>query len=269
VWQPEPLQVAPLVVGAIAYARRAGHLARRGRPVPLRRQAWFATGLALLAVALATPIDRIGEQDLFWVHMVQHLLIADLAAYCVVRGLTGALLRPLLALPLVGRLRVLAHPLLALPLWALILCGWHLPALYQAALAHSGLHALEHTLFFVGGAVMWAAVLSPLPGPAWFTGGAKVAYVLAVRTIGAALAMVFVWSGHPLYDWYGTPLSDQVTGGLIMFSEGSVVTLLVIAWLFLDWMREAPKPSRPEPRLRPDAGLPPPLRSSGARGRSA
>ncbi|MFL5947893.1 MAG: cytochrome c oxidase assembly protein, partial [Gaiellaceae bacterium] len=118
-WQLEPLQVAPLVVGAIAYARRAGHLARRGRPVPLRRQAWFATGLALLAVALATPIDRIGEQDLFWVHMVQHLLIADLAAYCVVRGLTGPLLRPLLALPLVGSLRVLAHPLLALPLWAL------------------------------------------------------------------------------------------------------------------------------------------------------
>lgn len=268
-WQPEPLQLAPIALGALAYARRAGNLARRGRPVPLRRQAWFVAGLALLAVALATPIDPIGEERLFWVHMVQHLLTGDLAAYCVVKGLTGPLLRPLLALPFAGRLRVLAHPLVALPLWALTLCAWHLPPLYEAALVHPALHALQHTLFFLSGALMWAAVLSPLPGPAWFGNGAKVAYVLAVRTIGAALANVFIWADRPLYDWYGTPLSDQVTGGAIMFTEGSLVTLLVIAWLFLEWMQESPTPARPAPRLRPDAALARPARSSGARDRSA
>ncbi len=269
-WQLEPLQLAPIALAALAYARRSSGLARRGRPVPFRRQAWFAAGLALLAAALATPIDRIGEEDLFWVHMVQHLLIGDLAAYCVVKGLTGPLLRPLLALPLVGRARGLAHPLLALPLWALVLCAWHVPPLYQAALEHPLLHALEHGLFFAAGALMWAAVLEPLPGPAWFGNGAKVGYVLAVRTIGAALAMVFIWSGRPLYDWYGTPLSDQITGGAIMFTEGSLVTLLVIAWLFLDWMGQEPAtPGRRGPRLRPGAALPRSPRSSEARGRSA
>jgi putative membrane protein len=250
------LQVGPLALAAFLYARRASTLARRGRPVPLARQLWFATGLLLLVVALATPIDRIGEERLFWVHMVQHVLIGDLAAFCVVKGLSGPLLRPLLALPGVGRLRVLAHPLVALPIWAANLYVWHLPALYQAALAHSGLHALEHTLFLVTGAFMWAAVIEPLPGVRWFGLGWKAAYVLAVRTIGAGLAMVFIWSGQPLYDWYGTPLSDQVIAGAIMFTEGSIVTLLAFTWLFLAWMddrdprralRAPPLPQPPDP----------------------
>jgi cytochrome c oxidase assembly factor CtaG len=228
-----------------------------------------------LAVALATLIDTIGEERLFWVHMVQHLLIGDLAAFCVVKGLTGPLLRPVLALPAVQRLRVLAHPLVALPVWAVNLYVWHLPVLYQAALAHSGLHALEHGLFFATGALMWAAVLEPLPGVRWFTTGWKAAYVLAVRTVGTGLAMVFIWASHPLYAWYGTPLSDQVIGGAIMFTEGSIVTLLAFAWLFLGWMEEdggprtedrarrpAPSDQRPATRARP----PPP---SGAPGRPA
>jgi putative membrane protein len=243
---PEPLQIAPVALSALLYARRAATLARRGRPVPISKQLWFVAGLGLLAAAVATPIDTIGEERLFWVHMVQHLLIGDLAPFCVVKGLTGPLLRPLLALRGVQRLRVLAHPLVALPLWSVNLYVWHLPALYQAALGHSGLHALEHGLFFASGALMWAAVLEPLPGVRWFGAGWKAAYVLVVRTVGAGLAMVFIWAGHPLYDWYGTPLSDQVIGGAIMFTEGSMVTLAAFAWLFLGWI-QSPEPSAQRP----------------------
>ena len=229
--------------------------------MPMHRQVWFGAGLALLAAALATPIDTIGEERLFWVHMVQHLLIGDLAAFCLVKGLSGPLLRPALALPAVARLRVLAHPLVALPLWVVNLYVWHLPGLYEAALAHAGLHALEHGMFFATGALMWAAVIEPLPGVPWFGQGWKAAYVLAVRTVGAGLANVFIWSGHPLYGRYDT-LSDQVIGGAIMFTEGSIVTLLAFAWLFLDWMeaRPAPRPRRPPARARS-------ARSSGAPGR--
>ena len=267
---PVPFQLAPVVVGAFLYARRASSLARRGRPVSVGRQVWFASGLALIAGALATPIDTIAEERLFWVHMVQHLLLGDLAAFCVVKGLTGSLLRPVLALPAVARLRGLAHPLAALPLWAVNLYVWHVPPIYQAALQHSGLHTLEHGLFFATGALMWAAVIEPLPGVPWFGPGWKAAYVLAVRTLGAGLANVFIWSGHSLYDWYGTPLSDQVIGGAIMFTEGSMVTLFAFAWLFLGWMAggEA-RPARrgPPPRRAPARARSP--RSAGARGRPA
>ena len=105
--------------------------------------------------------------------MAQHVLIGELAPLAIVAGLTGPLLRPLLAYHWVQRLRVLAHPLVAWPLWALNLYLWHLPFLYEAALGHDCVHALEHVSFFTAGALFWAPVLEPLPAPAWFGSGRK------------------------------------------------------------------------------------------------
>lgn len=234
-----PIQALPLVAGGVAYARRVRTLGRRGGRAPSpRAQACFWAGLAIVAAALLSPIDRIGEHDLFWVHMVQHLLLGDVGPLLLVLGLNGALLRPLLAARGIGRLRVLAHPLVALPLWAATFCFWHLAGPYDAALRHDALHALEHGMFFTTGAFMWAAVVEPLPGPAWFGTAWKAAYTLVVRVVGMALANVFIWSGHSFYPWYGS-VHDQRIGGLIMFSEGGVVTLVAFGLLFVRWMREA------------------------------
>ena len=243
----EALQVAVLSLAAVAYARRAGTLRRRGRAVSLARQVWFFGGLLILVLALASPIHTLGEERLFYAHMVQHLLIGDLAALAIVLGLNGPLLRPILALSLLRHLRVLAHPLVALPLWTVNLFVWHVPDLYQAALAQGAVHALQHGLFFTTGALMWAAVVEPLPGPVWFGTGPKALYVLVVRTAGAVLASVFIWAARPFYPWYAagearsglSPVTDQTIGGLIMFVEGSVVTLVAFGWLFLRWVREA------------------------------
>jgi putative membrane protein len=243
----DPLPLVPLATIAWLYDRRVRTLARRGRRVPVARRLSFHLGLLLLAGALASPIHSIGEERLFWVHMTQHLLLGDIGALAIVAGLDGPLLRPLLAAPGFARLRVLANPLVALPLWSLNLLVWHLPGLYQAALSNELVHAGEHWLFFATGALMWAAVIEPLPGPAWFGSGAKAVYVLVVRTVGAGLATALIWSGRPFYPDYAagerasgiSPLHDQAIGGAIMFVEGGVVTLLVFAWLFLRWSREA------------------------------
>jgi putative membrane protein len=72
-------------------------------------------------------------------------------------------------------------------------------------------------------------------------------YVLVVRTAGAVLANVFIWSAHPFYDRYAagehqagiSPITDQTIAGAIMFIEGTVVTLGAFAWLFLRWTRES------------------------------
>jgi putative membrane protein len=238
-WGPTAVVTAAVLAGTVGYLWLGGRIRRDGPGGwPARRVGCWLLAMAVLVVAVDGPVGRYAEV-LFWVHMVQHLLIGDLAAFCIVKGLSGAVLRPLLALPAVWRLRFLAHPLVALPVWALNLYVWHLPVLYEAALEHSGLHALEHAMFFATGALMWAAVIEPLPGVRWFGTGWKAAYVLAVRAVGAGLANVFIWSDQPLYPWYGTDLSDQMIGGLIMFTEGGIVTLLAFAWLFLGWMKEA------------------------------
>src|SRR5213078_4041417 len=157
-WTFDPLQVVPTVLLAALYARRVRTLRARGTVVPGWRIGLFATGIGLLFVALVTPIHSLGEQ-LFSFHMLQHVLLGDLAPLALVAGLTGPLLRPVLAVHWIYRLRFLTHPLVALPLWAVSLYVWHLPFLYQAALHHDSVHALEHFCFFGFGALMWAPVV--------------------------------------------------------------------------------------------------------------
>src|SRR5215211_2243574 len=153
-------QLLPIALLAIFYWRRARTLAARGGPVPWWRQASFGLSLVLLAAASLMPF----EDELFFVHMLQHVVIGDLAALAFVLGLTGPLLRPMLAIPVLSRLRVLAHPLVALPLWTVNLYLWHVPRLYEGAIHHGALHALEHVCFFGTGVLMWAAVVEVLQG---------------------------------------------------------------------------------------------------------
>ncbi|MEJ7566823.1 MAG: cytochrome c oxidase assembly protein [Gaiellaceae bacterium] len=245
-WTLDPLQLLPVLLLAFAYGRRVRTLHDRGTPVPRWRVLVFALGIGLLLLAFTSPIAEIGERELFSFHMLQHVLIGDLAPLCLLVGLTGPILRPLLALRPVERLRVLANPALALPLWAVNLYVWHLPFLYEAAVRHSSVHALEHVAFFTAGAIMWLPVLETLPAPEWFGTGAKLAYIAAVRLIETVLGNVFLWSGAVFYGIYATgdelwgisPLRDQGLAGAVMMLEGSLVTIAALGLLFLRLARE-------------------------------
>lgn len=236
------------LAAGILYGRRALTLARRGRgPSPWRILSFYV-GIAIVVAALISPLDTIGEESLFYVHMLQHIALGEVAPLFILVGLSGPMLRPLLAWPPVQRLRWLMHPLVALPLWALNLYLWHLPAFYEAALEHPALHAFEHACFFAAGLLMWGALLEPLPGPGWFGSAAKATYVLVVRALGCAiLGNIFIWTGTPLYphyaagerEWGIAPLTDQQVGGAIMFIWGALITVSLFSWMFLRWLREA------------------------------
>lgn len=235
------MQLGPLLVLAVAYGVRARTLARRGRPVPAWRIGLFSLGVALLVLALASPVAAVGEDELFSVHMAQHLLLGDLAPLCLLAGLTGPLLQPLLAVVPAHRLRQLANPVVALPLWTLNLVVWHLPLLYEGAVRHSLVHALEHICFFTAGVIMWLPVLETLPAPEWFGTGAKLAYIVCIRLVDTIIGNVFIWAGAPVYGVYArgqeflglSPEADQSLAGAVMMLEGSLVTIVAIAWLFL------------------------------------
>jgi cytochrome c oxidase assembly factor CtaG len=245
-WSFEPLQLVPLVVGALLYAKRARTLSRKGTPVAWWRPVLFGLGVLLVAVALVSPVAALGEQESFAFHMVQHLLLGDLGPLCIVAGLTGPILRPLLSVRAVRALRFLAHPLVALPIWTLNLVVWHLPFFWEAALRHDAVHALEHVSFFTAGALMWAAVIEVLPGPEWFGTAAKMGYVIVVRVVSTIVGNVLVWAGTPFYGIYEeahrpfglSAAADQGIAGGIMMIEGSLVTIGVLAWLFLRLAQE-------------------------------
>jgi cytochrome c oxidase assembly factor CtaG len=246
-WSFDPLEISVLVLVGALYWRRARTLARRGRPVPVARLTAFGVGLGTLFIALASPIDTIGEERLFSAHMLQHLLLGDVAALLLVLGLDGRLLRPLLRFRLVHRLRVLAHPLVALPLWAANFVAWHLPVLFDAALRNDAVHALQHSLFVALGMLMWAALLEPLPGPAWFTAPWKIPYVLAMWLVMLVLSQVFIWSSHVYYApythdatlWGLSHLADQKAGGGVMLVESAFTMLPALVWVLLLVLKES------------------------------
>lgn len=239
-WSFEPLQVVPTVVVAALYLRRSRTLAARGTPVPRLRRISFWVGIGLVCLALNSPVDALGEEHFFFIHMFQHVLLGDLAPLCFVVGLTGPMLRPVLGLPGFDRLRTLAHPLIAFPIWAVDLYVWHIPYLYDGALHHNSVHALEHFMFFSCGCLMWEPVVETLPAPAWFGTSVKVGYIFAVRLVETVLGNIFIWSNSMFYgvyrhapEWGITPVHDLNLGGIVMMAEGSIVTLVALAWLFL------------------------------------
>ena len=224
----------------VPYARRARRVAASGRPVAGWRRACFAAGLIVLAAALSPPVDTLADQ-LLLAHMIEHLLIGDAAALLLVLGLSGPVLAPVLRLPVIGRLRVLTHPVAALASWGINFYAWHLPVLYQAALRHDAIHALEHTTFLGFGIAMWMALLGTLPRPAWFGNGWRLVYIIAVRLVGAVLGNVMVFGGSVFYPyyragdakWHIAPLTDQIIAGAIMMVEESFLTIGLFCWLFL------------------------------------
>jgi cytochrome c oxidase assembly factor CtaG len=245
-WTVNPIQVAPILVVGLLYWRRTRTLAARETRVPGWRRWCFWTSLVLLLVALVSPVDPLGEEVFFLKHKQQHVILGDLAPLAFVCGLSGPVLRPVLAIRLFDRLRILAHPLVALPLWMVSLYAWHLPWLYQAALHHDVVHALEHFCFFTFGALMWAPVVEVLPAPEWFGTAAKLGYIAVVRVIETILGNVFIWSSKPFYPWYVhthdiwgiSPVRDQNLAGVVMMGEGGLVTIIALCWLFLKLAQE-------------------------------
>lgn len=243
-WSQAGLSTALVAVYAVPYAIRAHRLRARGRPVAAWRKLWFVTGLVLLAFAVSPPMDRWADERLS-MHMLEHVLLGDLAPLLIVLGLTGPLLAPVLKRAY--RFHALAHPVAALTLWIADLYLWHLRGPYQLAVNHDLVHVAEHACFFIFGANLWLALLGPLPKPDWFGNGPKLAYLLAAWVAGSALAYGFFWASHPLYPYYAataraagrSAVDDQQAAGGVMLVEQATVVFGLLLWLLIRTLRDA------------------------------
>lgn len=232
----------PVLASAVyllLYAKRTQTLARERRPVAPWRQLSFAAGVLTVTVVQLPPFDSLGDEVLI-AHMVQHIIIGDIASLLIVLGLTGPVIQPLLHIRATRPLRKLAHPVVAVVLWALDLYAWHLPVLYQLAIRHDLVHALEHACLLWFGTLLWLGLIGPLPKPAWFSSWGRLVYVVAVRLIGTVLGNVFIWAQTVFYPVYRSsdaarglnPLSDQNLAGGVMMIEQMILTILLLGWLF-------------------------------------
>ncbi len=269
-----------LVLPAVLYVRAVRILGRRGYRVPRLQQVSWYGGLALMGIALLSPLDSLGETDLLSAHMAQHLLIADLSAPLLVIGLRSPVYAFLLPRALFAELarsqrlraifRVLKRPWVAAPIWIAVLYGWHLAPAYEAALRSPVLHALQHQTFIAASLLLWVSVLEParrrVPGELW-----KIPHIVGTRFAGMFLGMAFVILQRPIYEgFYGaralehglTPAEDQQIAGGLMLAIDFLVMVGALVFFFFRAAEDADRKQDEEDRAR---ALPPPVPGGGVR----
>ncbi len=244
-WFSDPAVLAPLLLFAAIYvwrfakARREAH----GRGAGALQAAAFAGGMLALLAALVSPIDGLGEDYLFSAHMVQHVLLGDIAPLLILLGLSRVILRPATRrLMRVERaLGRLASPVVGIAIWLAIMYLWHVPALYDAATENALVHLLEHASFFVAGLCLWWPLIQPVPMRRRMTGLEPIGYIAAAKAGLAALGLYLAWSSTALYPYYEqtpriwglSPVEDQNVGGVLMMAEQSFTLVLVMVALFV------------------------------------
>lgn len=262
-WSFDPLVWLPVLFAGLGY-----HLARRkvdrehpGNPVPRFRWWCWLAGLVTLLVALQSPIERY-DTTLFSVHMVQHILLAMVAAPLLLLGAPMTLilrvatpqLRRRVILPFLHArlLRVLTHPLVTWSLFAIVLWGSHFTPLFDAALEDRGIHLLEHALYLGTALLFWYPVIGADPGPNRLPHGARVGYLALGMPFGTFLALAIFSSTTVLYPhyaslgrtWGPTPLEDQALAGGIMWAGGDGVFLLALVLAVAAWLRHEEREGR-------------------------
>jgi len=224
-----------LALGAIAAVYLWAH---RSRPSDNLRRFGFDLALILLFVVYLTPLETIALHYLLTIHLLQNVVTAEWAPGLMVFGLSPALARELGRVRIV---RVLTNPFVALPLWLGTYFVWHVPAIYDTALAHQGsLLQLEHVTYFAAGVLMWWPVVH-----GQFSDGAKAAYLFVAFVLASPLGLLLALLPRPVYDFYKdapqlwglSDLTDQQIAGVTMAVEQAVVFFAVFAHFFMRFLR--------------------------------
>src|SRR4051812_41078064 len=204
----------------------------------------FHAGLAVIFFALNGWLHDLSDYYLFSAHMVQHLLLTILVPPLLIAGTPGGMLRPALRSPAVARIaRALTNPKLCFAAFNLVLAGWHLPPLYNTAMAHHGVHIVQHLMFMTPSVLLWWPILSPLPELPRLSYPMQMLYLFLTTIPMSIVAVYITYGGTLLYPAYAaaprivrlSPLDDQLLGGLIMWIPGGLVFFAVITVIFFRW----------------------------------
>jgi putative membrane protein len=251
-WSPEPVVIAASIVGLALFGSGFLVLRRRGRR---DHAGWthacpFLLGIVVLALALVSPVHAAGDEYLVSAHMLQHVMIGDLAPALLILGIRGPLILFMLPAPVLRgvagtmwlrrTLGFLLRPKPSFVVWALTMAVWHVPAIYDAALARPWLHDLEHASFLAAGLLVWSVLIDPARRGELDLRG-RILYAGALFATAHLFIHPVLLSGSAVYDSYASqphrllnlsPVADQHWAALVMTVE-QVFTLGVFLLVLL------------------------------------
>jgi cytochrome c oxidase assembly factor CtaG len=276
----------PLLLVAIAFVlhvvgeRRIVHLRQRPRDRQARlRAVYFYAGLVTIVIALKGPIDDNADQ-LFWVHMIQHVILLTVSAPLIVmgapwmsiwrplplgfrRGAAGTVARAGWARPLRIAGRALGRPRGAWLAFSINLIVWHIPVFFDLTLRHIGIHAFEHTTFLLFGVLLWAQVIDSSPLRARMSRDRRVYFIVGASVVGWVISLVLAFAPSALYPVYAhlahrpggiSALTDQQLAAGMMLVPGSLTMSIFVFVGLYRWLGDEDERGRKPPKPQPTAG---------------
>jgi putative membrane protein len=242
---------ASTVVGILALAalyawRERVHRQSGGAPLGRAKPTVLAIALITLFLSLNGWLHDLSDSYLFSAHMVQHLVLALVVAPLLIMATPGWMLRPALASrPVHVVARWMTNPLRAFAIFNVVMAAWHLPVLYNLAMAHHNVHIVQHLMFLVAAVLMWWPILSPLPELPRLPYPLQMLYLFLMSIPMSIVAVYIAYANSVLYPAYATapriwgisPMQDQLIGGLIMWIPGGLFFFAVISVIFFRWQQ--------------------------------
>lgn len=222
-------------------------------PASTFRRISFSAGILVMFLSLCSPLDALGDDYLFSAHMAQHLLLILIVPPLLLLGIPEGEARRWMRVPRIAAAeRVLGAPWTAWLAAIGTMTLWHLPLLYNFALAHEPVHIVQHLSFLVTATMFWWPVLGPLPERRMLP-GVSILYLFAAVAENSALGIVitFMQLGHyPAYlhpedelgalslirnEWGLSAAGDQRLGGLLMWVPGCSIYFIAILGILGQW----------------------------------
>jgi putative membrane protein len=248
-WTFVPDVAAGLAAWALAYAALVARRWRVRHRIAWRRLIAWCCGLAVIALAIMSPLDALADDRSFAAHMLQHEMLLTVAPLLLLMGLDAQLLapltrwviRPALRRPRATRLlRAVTAPALALGAWTACVVTWSIPAMVALASRDETVHNAEHLQFIVVGLLFWAVILAPFPSLHRPDVPRKLAYLAIVCAVGGALAALLAFDPANLYrvpyagdeSWLGlSAVGEQRVAAALMMAIDMPAVLAAAVWV--------------------------------------
>jgi putative membrane protein len=240
-WSIHPSTVVGIAALGVIYLGAEKALHRRAS---IAERSFFFSGLLLMFASLNGPIHDLSDDYLFSAHMVQHLLLTlampPLLLAGVPRWMLGGLLSRRFIRPAA---RFFTRAPIAFVVFNLVIAAWHLPPLYNAAMANHNIHIVEHLMFMVAAVLMWWPLMSQVPELPRLAYPGQMLYSFLMSIPMSIVAIYIAMSDHVLYPAYAaaprviamSPLEDQLLGALIMWIPGGIIFYIIMTVVFFKW----------------------------------
>ena len=248
-WTFVPNVAAGLAASALAYAVLVARRWRVRHRIAWRRLIAFVGGLAVIVLAVMSPLDSLADDRSFTAHMLQHELLLTVAPLLLLMGLdaqllvplTRAVIRPALRHQFTTRvLRAVTSPSLALGLWSASVLVWSVPAMVALAYRNDTVHNAEHLQLLMVGVLFWAVILAPFPSLHRPNLARKLTYLAMICVVGAVVAAMLAFDPTTLYEvpyaagkpWLGlSALAEQRLAAAVMMAIDMPAVLTAAVWI--------------------------------------